>query len=352
MSDTKILVVDDDHSSRLFLQKLLEKENYPVSLCSDGLEALEVLNRQTFDLVITDLRMESIDGLELLEKIKFTDPDIAVIILTGHASIQTAIEALRLGASDYLTKPVNIEELRIRIRKALERRELEKRLKEAERRITYNATITTANHEINQPLTVILSGADMIRLELERLGIREQKIINYLQLTQKAAHRIADILRKFREISSPTILKIPHGMRMIELNLDEVSATTNERYILIIEDEQNVRHILKEILEGQGYKVILAATANEGIGLYKAHHDVIELVLLDFHLPDGNGDEVYRKIKSMAADAKIILTSGFDFSDKMQSLLNDGALGFLSKPFSKDQVLELVNKALKYRIVN
>ncbi len=348
MSKEKILVVDDDHSSRLFLQKLLKKENYLVTLCSDGIEALEVLNRQLFDLVITDLKMESIDGIELLEKIKFTDPHIAVIILTGYASIKTAIEALRLGASDYLIKPINIEELRIRVQKALERQELERRLKEAERRITYNATITTANHEINQPLTVILSGADMIKMELDVLGIKCQKIRNYLQLIQKSAHRIAEILRKFREISSPVILKIPHGMQMIELNLDEVKKEKG-RYILIIEDEENVRQILKDVLENEGFQVILAATAEEGVSLYKAHHNAIEMVLLDFHLPDSTGSKVYRKLKEINMHAKIIITSGFEFDDNIQQVLNEGAIGFLSKPFDREKIISFIRQVFKYQ---
>lgn len=350
MQKEKILVVDDDYSSRLFLQKLLEKEQYPVTLCSDGIEALEILNRQSFDLVVSDLRMESIDGIELLGKIKAADPSIAVIILTGHASIQTAIEALRLGASDYLIKPINIEELRIRVKKALERKELEKRLKEAERRITYNATITTANHEINQPLTVILSASDMIRMELERLGVSDSKLFQYLQLSQKSAHRIADILRRFREISSPVILKIPHGMRMIDLNLEQKEKREQEKYILIIEDEENLRHILKDILENKHYKVILAATASEGIGLYKSHNNLIEVVLLDFHLPDASGLEVFQRLKKINPGAKIIITSGFEFDETIQNTLNSGAIGFLGKPFNSEQILSLIQQVFNYQM--
>jgi DNA-binding NtrC family response regulator len=350
MPDKKILVVDDDHSSRLFLQKLLEKEKYPISLCSDGVEALEVLSRQSFDLVISDLKMESINGIELLEKIKFTDPEIAVIILTGHASIQTAIEALRLGASDYLIKPINIEELRIRVKKALERQDLERRLKEAERRITYNATITTANHEINQPLTVILSGSDMIRMESERMGVNNQKISNYLQLIQKSAHRIAEILRRFREISSPVIMKIPHGMQMIELNLDQKADLEKKRYILIIEDEESVRHVLKDLLENEGFNIILAASAKEGLSLYKLHHALIEMVLLDFHLPDKPGPIIFDNLKKINPLVKIVITSGFEFDDSIQKILDQGAVGFLSKPFDREQIISFINQIFSYQL--
>ncbi|MEJ2635992.1 MAG: response regulator [Calditrichia bacterium] len=344
MPDSKIMVVDDDYSSRLFLKKVLEKENYPTTACSDGIEALDVLSKQSFDLIITDLKMESIGGIELLEKIKNADAQIAVIILTGHASIQTAIEALRLGASDYLIKPINIEELRIRVKKALERRDLEKRLTEAERRITYNATITTANHEINQPLTVILSGVDMIRMELEKHGDVDAKINNYLQLIQKSGHRISNILRRFREISSPVIQKIPHGMQMIELNMDHREKTDKDHYILIIEDEENLREVIKDVLENKNYKVITASTAKEGIELYKTNQHLIGLVLLDFFLPDGSGAEVFRLFKQFNPNVQVVLMSGFELDEAMQGILDAGAIGFLAKPFTQKQIISFVQK--------
>jgi len=350
MPELKIMVVDDDYSSRLFLQKTLEKENYQITLCNDGIEALEILDRQSFDLVITDLKMESIGGMELLEKIKSMDPEIAVIILTGYASIQTAIDALRLGASDYLIKPINIEELRIRVKKALERKELERKLKEAERRITYNATITTANHEINQPLTVILSGADMIKMELDREGITSAKIENYLQLIQKAGQRIANILRRFREISSPVIQQIPHGMQMIDLKMEKSEKPSKERYILFIEDEENLRQIIKELLESEGFKVILASTAKEGIELFRSDQPMIEIVLLDFHLPDASGEEVFDQLKKIDPGVKVILTSGFEFDESIQKVLDKGAFGFLSKPFSKEQIINFIREVYKFQL--
>ncbi len=352
MPNKKILVVDDDYSSRIFLQKVLEKDEYPTTICSDGAEALEILNRQSFDLVVSDLRMESVGGIELLEKIKYLDSQIAVIILTGHASIQTAIEALRLGASDYLNKPINIEELRIRVKKALERQELERKLTEAERKITYNATITTANHEINQPLTVILSAVDMIRMELERSGFSDSKIGNYLQLIAKSGHRIANILRRFREISSPIIQRIPHGMQMIELNLTETEKLLHDRYILIIEDEENLRQILKELLENDGFKVILASTAKEGIELYRTDKELIEIVLLDFYLPDSTGIEIFKQIRDINPESKVIVTSGFEFDETIQDVLDSGALGFIGKPFNREQILSFIHKAYNFKVEN
>lgn len=350
MKQYHILVVDDDYASRLMLKKALEHENYIVTLCSNGTDALTLLQQQKFDLVLTDLIMQGISGIDLLERVRELNKDMATILLTGHASIETAVQAVRLGASDYLLKPINLEELQIRVKRAFERLELEKRLYEAERKLTYNATIATTNHEINQPLTVIISAIDMIRMELQKLNLNNQRLTNYLQLMHKSSLRIANILRKLREISSPKIQDVPLGMKMIEIQ-DDKQATAmalDSRYILVIEDEEQLRQIIQSVLNSASYKVILAETAHEGIDLYRADKDLIELVVLDFNLPDANGLNVLRQLQSLNPDIKVLLTSGFDVDDSIQEALKLGALEFIRKPFNRQQILESVKKIYTY----
>ncbi len=344
MAEKSVLVVDDDYGARLLVQKILEKENYKLTLCSNGFEAFEYLKKDSFELMISDLRMEGMDGIDLLKKVRISDPNLAVIILTGHASIQTAIEALRLGAIDYLTKPINADELRIRVKKAVERINLENRLTEIERQLTYNATVTTANHEINQPLTVILSGVDMIKMEFEKKHITDSKIRNYLNLIEKSSLRIANILRSLREISTPVIQKIPHGMRMIQLKNGQKHKHPAEKYILVIEDEEQIRILIKDMLESAGYRVITAANADEGVEIYRSQRELIELILLDYYLPDGSGLDVFRRIKSIDKNSHILLTSGFDIDEDIQTALDEGAIGFLSKPFNREQIVGFIQQ--------
>ncbi|MFQ5584557.1 MAG: response regulator, partial [Calditrichia bacterium] len=254
MSKYRILAVDDDFASRLLVKKALEDKSHQIEICASGEEALERLKTEQYELMITDLIMEKTGGLELIEEIKQKKYDLKVILLTGHASIETAIQAVRLGALDYLLKPINIEELRLRVSQAFERIEMEKRLKEAERNLTYTATIATANHEINQPLTVIISAIDMIKMELEKVNIKNSRLINYLDLMNKSSVRIANLLRKLREIHAPTIQEIPLGMKMIEIEDDGGAVpTATDRYILVIEDEENLRQIIQRILESASY---------------------------------------------------------------------------------------------------
>lgn len=349
----RILVVDDDYASRLMLKKALEHERYDVTLCSNGSDALSLLKENKFDLVLTDLIMQGISGIELLREVKELDKDIATILLTGHASIETAIQAVRLGANDYMLKPINLEELQIRVRRAFERVELEKRLCEAERKLTFHATIATTNHEINQPLTVIISAIDMIKMELQKYNIDNKRLTNYLQLMQKSSMRIANILKKLREINHPKIQDVPLGMKMIEIQDEDVSIFSKpmkNRYVLVIEDEENLRHILKDVLTQDAFKVIVARNAREGLALYNKEQGMIETVILDFNLPDQNGLVTFNQLKEINPVVKVILTSGFDVDESVEQALNDGALQFMRKPFNRQQILEAVKKVYSYRV--
>ena len=115
----KILVVDDEKSMREFLEIMLEKDGYEVSCAESGAEALKAIRQQKFDLLITDIRMKPIDGLEVLRQCKAMSPSTAVIIISAYASAETAVVAMKEGAYDYLPKPFKIDEMRAAITNAL-----------------------------------------------------------------------------------------------------------------------------------------------------------------------------------------------------------------------------------------
>lgn len=104
----------------------LEKEGYSATGVKDGSEAYALFKKSSYDLVIADIKMPEMDGITLLEKIKEEDPDTEVIIITGFGSIESAVEAMKKGASEYITKPFNLDELNIKIRKVLEKKRIEK----------------------------------------------------------------------------------------------------------------------------------------------------------------------------------------------------------------------------------
>ena len=128
----RILVVDDDEFVCNSLKWLLLDEGYEVEVAMDGKSALEMLSRRSFDLVLTDLMMPEVDGLAVLQEVKRTSPNTAVIILTGYGTLEAAMSALKDGAYDFLTKPCDDGEMKYKIQGALEQKELKQRLSELE----------------------------------------------------------------------------------------------------------------------------------------------------------------------------------------------------------------------------
>jgi two-component system response regulator PilR (NtrC family) len=120
----KILVVDDEPSLREVLSIMLKRGGYAVTSASDGEEALEHLQKDIFDLVITDLRMPKMSGMEVLKAVKSAAPETVVLVITAFATADSAVEAMKHGAYDYLTKPFQVDEVQLIIRNALEKRRL------------------------------------------------------------------------------------------------------------------------------------------------------------------------------------------------------------------------------------
>jgi two-component system response regulator HydG len=120
-----ILVVDDDHAHRTMLNTLISGWGYAVSEADDGFTAIEEVKESSFDLVLMDVRMVRVSGLEALEAIKAHNPAIPVIIMTAYSSVDTAVKALKQGAHDYLTKPLDFDKLRLTMDRAMEHTRLE-----------------------------------------------------------------------------------------------------------------------------------------------------------------------------------------------------------------------------------
>jgi two-component system response regulator PilR (NtrC family) len=126
MLNDKILVADDEQSMREFLDIMLKKEGYKVSLASNGEEVLKLTEKDIFDMVLMDIRMPRLDGISTLKKIKTISPETIVIMITAYASADTAIKAMKEGAYDYITKPFKVEEIKLIIKNALEKKNLQK----------------------------------------------------------------------------------------------------------------------------------------------------------------------------------------------------------------------------------
>ena len=119
-----ILVVDDEVKMCVILQGMLEERGHRVSTAGNGREAQELIAGQEFDVVVSDLKMSPVDGLELLQAVKKTSPDTEVVLMTAYASVQTAIQAMKQGAYDYIIKPFDLEEMGLLVDRILEKKRL------------------------------------------------------------------------------------------------------------------------------------------------------------------------------------------------------------------------------------
>ncbi len=125
MTDKKILVVDDDPKANQLLTRFLEIEGYEVESATDGKSALQACKDSKFDLVLTDMKMPHMDGIELLKQVKNLDSNVIGVVVTGFASIDTAVEAMKVGAFDYVSKPFQLDEIRLVVQRALDYKRLQ-----------------------------------------------------------------------------------------------------------------------------------------------------------------------------------------------------------------------------------
>ncbi len=131
-----VLIIDDEKSIRRTLREILEYENYKVEEAADGLEGLSVLSQKSFDVVLLDVKMPKMDGLEVLSKIMEMNAELPVIMISGHSTIDTAVEAVKKGAYDFVAKPMDLNRLLITIRNALDKASLVRETKVLRRKVT------------------------------------------------------------------------------------------------------------------------------------------------------------------------------------------------------------------------
>lgn len=167
---TKLLLIDDEEPIRKVLGLYLRSREYEVFTAADGIEGLEVFQREKPAIVLSDIKMPGMDGIEVLKKIKKLSPETQVIMITGHGDMDIAIQALQLEASDFITKPVDNKALLVSLRRAEERLETQdilkathEYMKRAEKLIAISDISAKIAHEIRTPLTLIGGFADRLR---------------------------------------------------------------------------------------------------------------------------------------------------------------------------------------------
>lgn len=147
---TKILVIDDESPIRLSLKDILEYEGNKVSLAESGMKGLKYLEKEDFDVVLCDIKMPKMDGIEVLSRIIENGYDTHVIIISGHATIDTAVEAIKLGAVDFIEKPIDLNRLLVSIKNAHKNKELQEENKRLRKKVSKKYTMVGESEAISQ----------------------------------------------------------------------------------------------------------------------------------------------------------------------------------------------------------
>jgi two-component system sensor histidine kinase/response regulator len=161
----RIVVIDDEYAMRLSCRQILSKSGFEVETFEDGAKGLEGVAKLRPSLTIVDLKMPGMSGLEVIPRVHEIDPEIIIVVITGYATISTAVDAMKAGAYDFLPKPFRPDELRIIVNRGLERRrlKLESRRYEMERELLKRRFVSFVSHELKRPLAAVHQYLDVLR---------------------------------------------------------------------------------------------------------------------------------------------------------------------------------------------
>jgi response regulator RpfG family c-di-GMP phosphodiesterase len=290
----RCLVVDDEPRLRQVLVRLMQGDGFTCSEAASGVEALEHLQRQSATLVLSDLRMPSMDGIELLRQIRARFPDTAVVMITAVADVEVAVSCLAIGAMDYLTKPFHLEEVRARVTQALEKRRLILENRDYHERLEERVAVQARRLE-ELFLASIQSLAEALEMKDPYTRGHSIRVSQYSSVIARALDLDADIVRQI-ELGGHLhdIGKI--GVR--EAVLSKAGPLSDEEYA----------HIMTHPVVGWRLLLPLLGEAPLALNIVRSHHERFD----GRGIPDGlAGNDIPLEARiAAAADAFDAMTSG------------------------------------------
>jgi DNA-binding response OmpR family regulator len=407
---SKIMVIDDEKGICQNVEKILSKSNYEVVRALSAKEALEKLAGESFSLLISDIVMPGMNGLELLKLVKEQWPLTKVVMMTAYASTDTAVKAIRLGALDYVSKPFTPDELRSTVDRALNGELVEAATTEKERRAIdiIDIDIPFNRDEVAQytgeDYAEMLGPSDMpvVKVQMPEtlenycaVGEMVCDIFRKLGNTCKAGTKTSECPQKKAKKKKGAAKAIVFDAKKLigidqPFNYEEVVSITGPEYvrtlqndgvafvpyeelkknyaqlmkkekesiaiyhelpqepeqknILVIDDEVAVNNNIRKILSKKGYHVEQAITKAEA--LEKIDGKAYDVVLLDLKMPEVKGLELLKAIRDRRPDTMVIIITGYASLDTAVETARLGAIDYLAKPFTPDEIRNTTEKAL------
>ncbi|MBW1675087.1 MAG: response regulator [Deltaproteobacteria bacterium] len=349
----KILVVDDEVSAGRSIEKILAKKGFIVDVALDANEGLKKIEKELFELVLLDIMMPQVNGIELLSIIKERWPNLKVMMVTGYPSIETAVDATRLGALDYISKPFTPAEIREKVDEAL-------------------------GEGLGGKVIPFRPVADEVPASFCPLGEQECEIYAKKGRSCKTKDGICPKIKKARLKAKgrPTFLAEEIGKSAIDIDLpfdyNEVARYTSPAYvnaldssgvpmvnweelpeevpapvseILVIDDEVVVGNSIRKILTPKGYHVEHAETPDAAMEILSERP--VDMVLLDMKIPGVKGLDLLRTIKEENPTTPVVMITGYATVETAVESIKLGATDYVPKPFTPNEIHQAVERSFK-----
>ena len=219
-TSAQILVAEDEAPIRMIWDRFLKRWGYQADLVENGQKALEMARTKSYQLVITDLTMPILTGQELVHQLKAEQPNLEIIVTTGQATIEVAVEMMKAGAYDFITKPISFNRAEFIIKKCLERvqaqqdnlRLIQKNRTLEELNLIKEKFIAITSHELRTPVSIINNIVDMLLPDFK--GREEEQM---LLMVHRSAHHLSEIVSQMHEVSSLTTQKTPLNLESVDI---------------------------------------------------------------------------------------------------------------------------------------
>jgi DNA-binding response OmpR family regulator len=396
MTNEKILVVDDERTVCNSINKILSRKGYTVDKSLNAEEAMLKINKNKYDLIITDMRMPKVSGIELLEIIKDYYPELEVVLITGYPSIDSAVKAMKLGASDYLAKPFTPDELIVIAERALKKRRanLNKSLraeKKDEEKIVYSSGLIgdeekDFNEDINkEPSDIVdvdmpFKESDIINFTSKEYvkslthsdipisskyeGFKKQKKI-IPKKQRKDKKKLADVDFENlpeRVIPSKEIIDIDLPYRYSDVERiagpDYVNALDHtdipraalyardfsKKNLILVIGDPIVNRILTGILPKGSFAI--ESAPDEKAALNKMKFNEYDIIFLNLNKSKLSNTNALNKIIDKNPDVPVVIVSGRDSVDKAVDAMKTGAFHYINKPFTIEEFRNVTKEAL------
>ena len=288
------LVVDDEERLRQVLTHVMRRDGFQCIEASNGIEALEQLRRYPVSLVLTDLRMPRMDGMELLRLVRTRHPDVAVVMITAVPDVQAAVECLGSGAMDYLTKPFHLEEVRARVSQAMDRRRLILENRDYQERLRERVELQASRLE-----QMFLAGVQALA---EALELKDP----YTRGHSVRVSQYSSILARALQLEDEVVRQIELGGHVHDIGKIGVREAVLNKTEKLTEEEYE--HVMIHPLVGWRVLAPLLGDAPVALNIVRSHHERMD----GRGVPDGLvGDTIPLEARIVAvADAIDAMTSG------------------------------------------